>query len=81
MTHPTVGTDRVDALRRIVAEGQYAQVDGVRVDLFTASAILTVYDALSASNRARYAAFPVLTMARLAFRLASDARWAHRSGR
>ena len=47
----------------IVAEHQYAKIDGVMVDGYSASAIVQVYDALNAENQTRYAAFPVGRMA------------------
>jgi hypothetical protein len=67
VTNPTSPEERVAALRRIVEEGQYAKVEGVTVDLFSASAIIQVYDALNAENRARYAAYHVGVMAHIAF--------------
>jgi len=36
--------DRIEALRKIVNEKQYAKVDGMFVDVFTASTIVSVYD-------------------------------------
>ena len=39
------------------------------VDLFTASLIVKVYDALNDANRERYAGFPVRKMASIAFKL------------
>jgi hypothetical protein len=60
---------RIDAIRAIVTAKQYAKVDGVMVDLFTASAIVAVYDGLNETNRAKYAAMPVGQMGVVAFRL------------
>ena len=59
----------VQAIRRIVEEKQAGRVDGVRLDLFSASAILTVHDKLSECNRARYAKMEVRRAAVLAFKL------------
>lgn len=69
VTLPTTSEERVAAIRRIVAEGQYAKVDGIMVDLFSASAILAVYDQLSQENRARYSALVARKMALVAFKL------------
>jgi hypothetical protein len=69
VTLPTSPEERIAALRAIVARGQYAKVDGVMVDLFSASAVVGIYDALSEANRAKYAALPAWKMAAIAFRL------------
>jgi hypothetical protein len=69
VTAPTSPQDRIDALRRIVAESQYAKIDGMMVDLFSASAIVSVFDAISPANQAKYAAMPVSQMASIAFKL------------
>ncbi len=62
---------RVQALRQIVAECQYAKIDGIMVDLFSASTILSIHDALNESNKARYSRLPVYRMAEIAFKLAN----------
>lgn len=69
VTQPTSPDERIAAVRRIVSERQYAKVDGVMVDLFSASAIVAVYDALSEGNRAKFAAMPAPKMAAVAFKL------------
>ena len=61
--------DRIAAIRRIVAEGQYAVVDRTMIDLFTASDIVQVYDALNAANQDRFASMPAPKMGEIAFRL------------
>lgn len=60
-------SDRIDQLRRIVTTCTAGKVDGSTVDLFTASAIVAVHDALSDSNRASYVQMPLMNMARTAF--------------
>lgn len=60
---------RIAALRQIVADKQYAKIDGIMVDLFSASAILSIYDNLNDTNKERYAKQPVYIMADMAFRL------------
>lgn len=72
VTTPASGEERVEAIRRIVDEGQYAKVDGLMVDLFSASAIVAVYDALNEANRAKYSALPAGRMASIAFKLAKS---------
>lgn len=60
---------KIEAIKRIVANCQNEKVDGVRVDLFTASAINTVYDNLNEENRTRYLSLSVPAMASMAWKL------------
>lgn len=69
VTRPTNGDERIAAVRQIVEAHQYAKIDGVMVDGFSASAILAVYEALNPANRAMFAGFSVGKMARIAFKL------------
>jgi hypothetical protein len=66
---PDAGLARIAAVRRIVEEHQYAKIDGQMVDAFSASAIVAIYDALSAENQAKYRGFHVALMADMAFKL------------
>ena len=61
--------NRMDELRRIVAEHEAATVDGVVVDVQSANAILTVYEALDNEQRMMYLTVDVARMARIAWRL------------
>lgn len=61
--------EKIRAIRDVVTNSQYAKVDGVMVDLFTASAITQVHDAISEENRLKYIAMPVAKMASIAFQL------------
>lgn len=60
---------KLAALRRIVVQGQYEKIDGTTVDLFSASAIVAVYDKLNEENRKRFLGFHVRKMAIVAFKL------------
>lgn len=42
---------RIVACRRIVANSQYEKIDGVLMDLFTASAVIKVYDTICDQNK------------------------------
>jgi len=66
--HTETPTDKVEACREIVRQCQFAKIDGYAVDLFTASAIVTVYDALNETNRAKFVALPLHKMASVAFK-------------
>lgn len=61
--------ERIEACRKIVADCQYAKIDGITVDLFSANTIVQVHDALNETNRAKFAGLPVDEMAALAFKL------------
>jgi len=69
VTAPSSPAERIAALRQIVEEKQYAKIDGKMIDLFSASAILSVYDALNDANKAKYAAMPAPKMGLVAFKL------------
>ncbi len=69
VTQPATPQERIGAIRTIVKDGQYAKVDGIMVDLFSASAIVAVYDALKPENQAKYANLPAGKMAFMAFKL------------
>lgn len=64
----------IEAAKRVVANSQAEEIDGVLLDLFTASAISQVYDALSERNQARYAAMGVEKAAAIAFAALEKAR-------
>jgi hypothetical protein len=64
----------VDDLRQIVNRRTAGKVDGQMVDLFSASAILSIYDALSEENQAKYRAMPIRRMAAVAFALREKVR-------
>jgi hypothetical protein len=57
------------ALRKIVITKQYAKIDGRMIDLFSASAICKVYDALSDANKEKFCSLTASKMADLAFTL------------
>ena len=69
-------TERITALRRIVADSQYETLDGQMIDLFSASAAVQIYDALNEKNKALFASMPAANMCLMAFKLAGqEARW------
>ncbi|MBE3036950.1 MAG: hypothetical protein IMZ70_07730 [Candidatus Atribacteria bacterium] len=69
VTNPKTGIERIDAIRQIVTEKQYAKVDGVMVDLFSASAIINVYDNINGTHQAKYRELPVQRMVDIAFKV------------
>lgn len=63
------GEDKIQAFRRIVDRKSYAKIDGVTVDLFSASAAVAVFDGLNEVNRAKFVGLNVRQMAIMALRL------------
>ena len=56
-------------LRQIVSDKQRGKVEGVMVDLFTASAIVSVLDAINDANKEKLLALPIDRMADIAFKM------------
>jgi hypothetical protein len=63
------GMARINAIKRIVDNEQYAKIDGCMIDLFSASAIIKVYDAINEDNKAKYRTKTAPVMANIAFEL------------
>ncbi len=60
---------RIERVRKIVAEGQRAVVDGKILDLFSAGAIVALHDKLKPELQERYVALKADRMAAVAFQL------------
>lgn len=60
-------TANIMKLKKIVKEHQAMEIDGTLIDAFSASAALTVYNALSEKNQERFASEPITEMVRKAF--------------
>jgi len=65
---------KIAQLRRIVDTKQFDKVEGSRCDLFTASAILVVYDGLNDIHKAQYLGLPLHTMASMAWKLIKQSK-------
>jgi len=63
------GAEIIEACRSIVANCQYEKINGGMVDLFSASAIVKVYDAINEANREKFVKLPVERMARISLSL------------
>ena len=68
-----IGQAGIEICRKIVAEKQAAKVNEVMVDLFSASAIVQVFDAVGEVNRAKLVAFPVAKVADISFKILNRA--------
>jgi hypothetical protein len=61
------GNPKEDAIRQVVAQSTAAEVDGVPLDLFSASAIVQVLDGLNPKNKEIYLQWPIERMKSFAF--------------
>lgn len=61
--------NRIEKIRQIVSEKQYASVDGVLVDLFTASAIIRIYDQGSDGAKKLIEELPIEKLGKIALEL------------
>ncbi|RLK12673.1 hypothetical protein DER29_5957 [Micromonospora sp. M71_S20] len=57
-THPTGDATLIDTLRRIVANQQYAKIDGVIVDTWSAAVTVLIWDHLRDDKRQRLLTLP-----------------------
>lgn len=71
VTRTEDGDAIIAACRSIVANGQYEKINGHMVDLFTASAIVKIYDAVNDANKAKLKALPIARIASIAFKVLS----------
>jgi|TARA_B110000211_G_scaffold229888_1_gene288428 hypothetical protein len=63
------GDPKETAFRKIVDEKQAGKVDGSMVDLFSASAVVSILDNLSEKNKKHYLSLPPVKMASIAFKM------------
>ncbi|MFI1995663.1 hypothetical protein [Actinoplanes sp. NPDC020271] len=57
-SHPIGDATLIDTLRRIVAEKQYLKIDGVLVDVWSASVTVAIWDQLYEEKRQRLLRLP-----------------------
>lgn len=62
-------TTRIEKCRAILASSQSSKVEGLRVDLMTASAIVGVHDKLNEANREKFLTLPIRKMAEVSWKL------------
>jgi len=61
--------DKLKRINDIVENRQYAMIEGVVVDLFTASAIISVYDKINTKNKLNFLSKSIPHMASIAMRM------------
>lgn len=66
-----IGPAGIEACRKIVSERQFAKVNEVAVDLFSANAIVKVYDACKPEQRAKIEALPIARVASICMQMIS----------
>lgn len=66
--------ERIAAIREILENQTYARIEGAYVDLYTASAIASVYDGLNPENQRKFAENPVGKMANIAWKMLKKSR-------
>ena len=59
----------IDKIKDIVSKKQHSKIDGVMVDLFTASAISQIYDKVNDANKKKMEKLPIIKLADLAMKM------------
>lgn len=65
---------KIEAIRLVVERKAFKVVDGILVDLFSASVIIQVFDALSAENKRKYKKLSLPRMQSVAFDLVEKSK-------
>lgn len=63
-----LGQEGIDAIRKIVAEKQFAKVNEVAVDIFSAGTLITVYDRVNMAAQSKIRAMTVTRAVHVAFK-------------
>jgi hypothetical protein len=74
ISKPDPSLSTIDKVRWVVENKQYNRVNGLLMDMMTASIIIQVYDALNDANKIKFAAMTVRRMADTAFKLVDRRR-------
>ena len=64
----------IDKFRHVVEQKQANRINGVYVDLFSASVVVQIHDALNAANREKLCSLGAYRMTIVAFKLAKKCR-------
>jgi len=65
---------RIEALRRIVADGQYERIEGSIVDGTTAQTVLQVYDKLPSHLQLKLSSHPMTKMVDLTWKIINKSK-------
>ena len=66
--------ERIQAIRAIVENQQFATIDGAVIDLYSASVIVQIYDNLNDKNKVIFSSQKAPTMGKVAYKLISKQR-------
>ncbi|MFD1394382.1 hypothetical protein ACFQ40_01125 [Kroppenstedtia eburnea] len=66
--------NKIEQFRQIVRELTAGEIEGIEVDITSASAVVTVHDALSEKNKERFLLEPAQVMIWIAFDLLEKAK-------
>ena len=61
--------ERIDACKQIVADGQMGKIDGYAIDLFSASAVVKVYDNCNDASRMKLDKLPLPRLVRVCYQV------------
>ena len=64
----------IDRIRDVVETKSAARIDGLLLDLFTASAVIQVHDALNPDNQGKFAALPLRRMVDVTWKLVTGSK-------
>ena len=65
----------IDKIKDIVSKKQHTKIDGVMVDLFTASAISQIYDKVNDANKKKMEKLPITKLATLAMKMMKNDKY------
>ncbi len=61
--------ENIEAMRNIVENHQATEIDGVLVDMFTASAVTQIYDQVNDKNKAKMRKMDTMQLASIAYKI------------
>lgn len=56
-------------MKRIVENRQYEEINGIAVDMQTANAVITVYNAINKKNKKKFSKLPLTVMVDLTWKM------------
>lgn len=65
----TTPEERIEAFNTIRKDQQMGKIDGITIDLFSASAVSKVYEACNADNRKKLDAMPIQRLVRICYQM------------
>jgi len=65
--------DNIQVMSRIVENQQAEKIDGVLVDMFTANAVVQIYDAVNDNNKAKMRDMGPVQLANIAYKIMEKA--------